>query len=395
MPETFIFILVSAAFVIAVIHYRNKDPLEDEDEKETEEIIEPEINDATPQLTESYLTLGNYVGQEKAIEYIKGHINYAKRKNKPLAHLLLWGGGGLGKSTLVKAISAEMGGRYIELLPANVSSSKELFTILFQKICPDCEYANPFNVNSCLSCKAKVSTYFTPRLLVKDNDILFIEEIHRLKDTLEEAMYSLMQDRYMVVRFNGADQRVNFPAITIAGATTRLGDLNKPFRDRFKITAQLLPYTEQNMQHIAKTYADHYGVELNSEIVLKVAKISCGIPRIAKRYVEDLATIGDVPNMEQFDRLLSLLRVDENGLDATHRKMLKYILMRMQAMKNGAAGAPAIASSSAVTTDDYINAYEPLLLYHEFVVQSSRGRRLTDKCLQEYFPGIDRKTIRT
>lgn len=376
----FVFIFAVIIVTIIVSYNQNKyTPPEYEDENEID------IIDATPQLTESYLTFNNIIGQEKTVEYIKGHIDYAKKKGKPLPHLLLWGNGGLGKSTLVKAISKEMGGRYIEVLPANLKTTKELFTILFRKLC-SCGFENPFNVNSCLVCKGKITNYFTPIVSLQENDVLFIEEVHGLNTAVEETMYSLMQDGYMVVRYNGADQMVQFPNITVAGATTQLGDLNRPFRDRFRILAQLVPYTEEQIKKIVTIYSNHYGLLLTDEVRSKIATISYGIPRIAKKYIEDIATIADEPVIKDLEHLLGLLGVDSNGLNEVHRNMMKYILLRMQGMKNGAAGAAAIASAAGVPKNVYEEALEPPLLYHEFIYQSSRGRRLTDKCLKEYFP---------
>jgi len=343
-------------------------------------------------LTETYLTLENYIGQEKSIKYILGHLKMAKEKNKPLLHIVLWGGGGLGKSTLMKAIAQHMGGRFIELVPANLKTTKELFNRFFKKKC-DCGFSNPFSTNKCLGCKQAVSEYFTPEVQLQDGDIIFLEECHGLKEDIEEAMYSLMQDGYMQLRYNGIDQRVTFPKITIAGATTRLGSLNKPFRDRFKLNIKLEPYKVAEIKKITKMYGEHHGLTFDDKALELIAHISHGVPRIAKKYVDDAATIANHITEVELRQILVLLRVDDNGLDTDHHKVLEYILTRMKAVKNGGAGAAAIASAVAIPKAVYEEIYEPALLYQELIFQGSKGRQLTEKALKKYYPN-DTKDIK-
>ena len=241
-------ILIIAAFIFSIFYFLGTATKSKEMEMRASMVktpISPTVN--TPsleaKLTEDYLNLDNYIGQTLGIEYIKGHIKKANSKEEPLPHILLWGSGGLGKFTLVKALANHMGGRFIELLPANLKTTIDLFSRFFKKSCSTCGFESPFNTNKCLSCGTSIAVYFQPIVQVEHRDIIFLEECHGLNIDIEEALYSLMQDGYLQVRFNGVDQRVDFPKITIAGATTRLGDLSKPFRDRFKLSIKLEAYS--------------------------------------------------------------------------------------------------------------------------------------------------------
>lgn len=347
--------------------------------------VKEQVDILVPKLTEKYLTLANYIGQVDAIKYLDGHIQLAENKKEPIPHVLLWGGGGLGKSTLVKALAHKIGGRFLELVPANMRSSKELFGVLLKKKCPVCGMDNPFSCIKCLHCKEPIGVYFEPVCMLQEYDIVFLEECHGLKDEIEEALYSLMQDGYLVVRYNGVDQMVKFPKITIAGATTRLGDLNKPFRDRFKICIQLVPYTTEEIKQISKIYATSEGLGITDEALDLVASISYGTPRVAKKYITDCATLSSNIEKEHVEKILSLLHVDNNGLDTVHITGMKHILERMKTRKNGGAGSTSIATAAGVPKLVWEEVYEPPLIYHGFIFMGSNGRRLTEKALKEYF----------
>jgi len=349
------------------------------------EVVNNEPDYMKPKLTETYLTLKNYIGQEKSVEYLKGHIKKSKENNVPLPHVVLWGNGGLGKSTLIKATAHEMGGRFFELIPANLKNTKDLFGVLFKKECPVCEYHNPFSSTKCLSCKEPISIFFEPICQLQDDDVVFLEECHGLKDEIEEAMYSLMQDSYIMVRYNGVDQKVDLPKVTIAGATTQLGDLRKPFRDRFRLNIKLEPYNNDQIKQIIKMYVANQKLSITENGLDLIAKISHGTPRIAKKYVIDGATINSEISKESIETIMKLLGVDEFGLDYTHIKGMKHILERMKAMKNGGAGSTTIASSLGIPKAVWETLYEPALLYQDMIFMGSRGRRLTDKAVDHYF----------
>ncbi len=356
-----------------------------EKEEEPQIMVKP----LKPKLTEPYLTLDNYIGQEKSIIYLKGHIKKAQELNEPLPHIALYGPGGLGKSTLIKAVAHYMGGNFYELVPANLRSIKDLHGSFLNKQC-SCGYLSPFSSKRCLRCKNDIFLYYTPIVMFKTGDFVFLEECHQLKEEIEEAIYSLMQDGYMVIRYNGVDQIVEFPPITIAGATTRFGDLKKPFRDRFKISIHMEYYTLEEMKKIIKKYAEHCNLEIADDKTLeKISYISHGIPRIGKKYIKDLSTLSSVIDENSLGTICALLNIDDHGLSQWHRNALEYIFERMCSSKNGGAGAASIASSIGLKTEEYTDIYEPALIYKKLIFMASRGRRLTDKAINIYFP--DRK----
>lgn len=374
-------IIVLSVAILIIIIVQNIGKGEPEPEKEKEEYIENvKVADFGAKLTESYLNLENYIGQRKNIDYLKGYINLAQEKNEPLQHIILWGPGGLGKSTLVKAVAQEMGGEFLEIVPANLRTVKDLYTALTYKQCI-CGYLNPYNTNKCLRCRRDIRLTFNPVAKLKAGTILFLEECHGLKDDIEEAMYSLMQDNYLIVNANGVDQRLDFPKITVAGATTQVGDLNKPFRDRFKLSIKLEPYSEDDLFRIVKMFCEHKGYEADEEALRQIAKLSYGIPRIAKKYVMDAVSRGLPITKRNVEEILDILDIDENGLDKHHRAILDYI------HKRGQAGQMAIASSSGLGKNVYIEVYEPALLYKDYIYQGARGRMITEKAKEQYFKG--------
>jgi Holliday junction DNA helicase RuvB len=342
-----------------------------------------------PTLSEPYLTLEKYTGQTKIVEYLKGHIKLAKSQGKSLPHTILWGSGGLGKSTLVRATANHIGGRFFEIIPANLRNTKELFAILFKKQCVSCKMLNPFSANKCLNCRTDITSKFIPINQFRDYDILFFEECHGLKNEIEEAIYSLMQDGYIMVRYLGIDQKVFFPKITIMGATTQLGNLTKPFRDRFGLELHLVPYTQNEMKIIITQYVMHKNYSITDDALELVAKISHGIPRIAKKYIIDAMTIlsGDdtTITLVQINKILTLLNVNEDGLNELHIAGMGIIYKRMLASKNGGAGVNSVASAVGVPVEIWEEVYEPSLVYLGYLEYGSRGRRISEAAIRKYF----------
>lgn len=376
---TIIFIGVLWAIMwVSVDRYQtHQQPYVADHEEPKEEIEKPKA--LTAKLTESYLTLDNYVGQRKVIDYLKGHIKRAKRTNAPLPHTVLWGSGGLGKSTLMKAAAHEMGGRFIEVVPANLRSINDLFGLFFAKKCGNCGNLSHFSSKKCLICKGELVVNYYPEILMDKFDVLFFEEVHGLKADIEEALYSLMQEGYIMLRYQGIDQPVEFPPITIGGATTLLGSLSKPFRDRFKLDLHLEPYSDTEICQIVGTYCAHKNIIITKTATEQIAKFSYGTPRLAKRLVDDAITRGDIISKTEIDDISFLKDLDENGLTKIHRDILKYVHIR------NFAGATAIANSVGVHPNAYIELYEPGLLHKELIMQGSRGRTLTLKARNVYF----------
>lgn len=374
-------ILIIGVGVIVWFLFKKPEPLKP---SEPELMRVAEI-DLSPKLTESYLTLSNFVGQANKISYLKLHISQVLELEKPLPHLICWGPGGLGKSTLAKAVAAEMGTRFIETIPANLKSVKDLLDTFLMKTCPSCGYISPFSSNRCLNCREPINVYFTPYMSLHERDIIYFEECHRLRVEIEEAMYSLMQDGYMIIRFNGVDQRVEFPPLTVIGATTLLSNLNKPFRDRFKLSVEFEPYTKEEITQIVQRYLQSREAEADLETAALIASLSHGIPRIAKRYCDDSLTLGNTLTVANVKQVMRLLEIDRNGLGKTHKRIMDFIQMRMNSAKNGGAGAKAIATTVGLKEDDYLELFEPGLLYQGYIYQGARGRRLTEKAISTYY----------
>jgi Holliday junction DNA helicase RuvB len=384
-------IYISIVIIISVALYyifHNFNNIKLEDFHETNLVIQSDEY-LIPTLSEPYLTLDKYTGQAKTVEYLKGHIELAKSQGKSLPHTILWGSGGLGKSTLVRAIANHIGGRFFEIIPANLRNTKELFAVLFKKQCVQCGRLNPFSANKCLNCKTDISSRFTPIHQFQDYDILFFEECHGLKSEIEEAIYSLMQDGYIMIRYLGVDQKVFFPKITIMGATTQLGDLTKPFRDRFGLQLHLIPYTQEEMKVIITQYVMHKNYSIIDDALELTAKISHGVPRIAKKYIIDAMTIltkdDKVITSVQINKILILLNINEDGLNELHIAGMKIIYKRMLASKNGGAGVSSIASAVGIPVEIWQEVYEPALVYLGYLEYGSRGRRLSGNAITKYF----------
>jgi len=369
-------LLLSPLIIVCLPIYKKRNVVEEEPEEIIEEV-------ETAKLTESYLTLDNYIGQGWVIDYIKGHIKRAQFENRPLGHILLWGNGGLGKSTLMKAVAVFMGVRFIEIIPLILRNVNDFWTILMDKKCPCCGSLNLFNLTKCRICKTNIKTFFTPEVKLKEGDLLFLEECHNLKPDIEEAMYSLIQDSYIIVRYNGEDKRVEFPKITVAGATTSLGSLQKPFRDRFGLNINLEPYSQGEIKTILDMYASHKEYFITDKALEMLASISFGIPRLGKKAINDAITRADEDGLIDeacVNNLLSLKRIDENGLTNIHRKILQFIYKRQKP-----TGVVPIAAYIGTDKNNYEELYEKGLIYNDLVFQGPRGRELTDKVEKLYF----------
>lgn len=382
--------IVGAGFLLKAILIPSK-PVQEKPEENDEERAfflegkEEEYKLPTAKLTESYLTLDNYIGQSNNVEFLRGFLRKAKNSNKALPHIVLYGSGGLGKSTLLKAVSNELGSSFYELVPANLTSLKDLLSVIIAKECYQCHYKNPYASNKCLKCNLRLDVHFIPHVKMRDNDMLFFEECHSLRVDIEEALYSLMQDGYIIIRFNGLDQRVEFPNITIAGATTQLGDLSKPFRDRFIIDIRLDPYKPDEIKTIIKMFCKHEGIVISEQALSKITEISYGVPRIAKKLIAAANTRGETITGKEISEIMKLRDIDINGLDHIHRLILSYIHIR------NAAGASSISTSVGIQAKTYLELYEPALLYKQYIMQGSRGRMLTPTARKLYFENCECK----
>ena len=298
-----------------------------------------------------------YIGQKDVKENIKVFVSAAKMRGTSLDHVLLYGPPGLGKTTLAHIIANELGSNIKTASGPTIEKSGDLAAIL--------------------------ST-------LEPNDVLFIDEIHRIPRYIEEILYSAMEDFKLDIIIGGEGQsrniKIDLPPFTLVGATTRAGDLTAPLRDRFGIVSKLEFYTNEELSQIVKRSARVLGLEITDESAYEIAKRSRKTPRIANRLlkrVSDFALVDGNGNitLDIVKSSLKRLKIDESGLDSTD---IEYLMSIIDKFNGGPVGIESIASSigeEATTIEDVI---EPFLLQEGYVKRTSRGRIITEKTYKEF-----------
>ena len=307
--------------------------------------------------------LAEYIGQEKAKENLSVFIDAAKLRNEPLDHVLLHGPPGLGKTTLSGIIANEMGVNIRITSGPAIEKPGDLAALLT-------------NLN--------------------ENDILFVDEIHRLNRSVEEILYPAMEDFAIDIIIGKGPSansiRLDLPRFTLIGATTRAGQLSAPLRDRFGVTLRLELYTPEELALIVTRSAGILDAPIEPEGAMEIARRSRGTPRIANRMlrrVRDFAqVVGDgVITRALADKALTALEVDRLGLDNIDRRMLRAIIEYYGGGPVGLETLAATINEEAVTLED---VYEPYLMQIGFLTRTPRGRCVTAKAYEHLglrFPG--------
>ena len=309
-------------------------------------------------------SIDTYIGQEKVKETLKVYIEAAKMRNEPLDHVLLYGPPGLGKTTLSNIIANEMGVNIKTTSGPAIERAGDMAAIL-----------NSLN----------------------EGDILFIDEIHRLNRTIEEVLYSAMEDFTLDIMIgkgpNSKSIRVDLPKFTLIGATTRIGLLTNPLRDRFGVISRLEMYNPEQLTHIIERSANVLGVEIESDGALEIARRSRGTPRLANRLlkrVRDFAQVRYDGNITKIvaDETLNLLDVDKLGLDPIDQKILKTIIEKFS---GGPVGLDNLAVSIGEESDTIEEVYEPYLIQLGFIKRTPRGREITQIGYEHFGVNFDKK----
>lgn len=324
-----------------------------------ERIMQPDVSeDTTEELIEVTLRpkdFASYIGQTRLKKALQLAIAAARKRGEPIDHVLLYGPPGLGKTTMASVIAHEMGASIRITSGPAIERAGDLASLLTN---------------------------------LQDGDILFIDEIHRLHRSVEEVLYSAMEDFKLDIMLgkgpSARSLRLDLPKFTIIGATTRTGSLAAPLRDRFGIQHRLEFYTDDEISQIIRRAADILGVEIDLPAAEHLAKRARLTPRIANRLLKRVRDYADVNGDGIIDTEISrsamqLLEIDELGLDPADRRVLEAIIEHHNGGPVGVETLAAITGDERTTIEDF---FEPYLMQIGLLERTPRGRKATAKAYE-------------
>lgn len=334
-----------------------------DDDNFDENLLVPETKNSEEENQEVSLRpkkLSEYIGQTKVKENMKICIEAAKKREQPLDHVLLYGPPGLGKTTLANILANEMNASIKVTSGPAIEKPGDLAAILTN---------------------------------LSENDVLFIDEIHRMNRNVEEILYPALEDYTLdIIIGKGPSSRsirLDLPKFTLVGATTKAGSLSTPLRDRFGIINRLELYDAEDLDTIVRRSADILGISINKDASMEIAKRSRGTPRIANRLLKRVADFGLVLGngditIDIAKLALNKLEIDSLGLDNTDKKILESIIFNY---KGGPVGIDTLTATIGEESGTIEDVYEPYLLQIGFIARTPRGRVVTPLAYEHL--GID------